>query len=208
MLSSYQACIGINGRLKISTIDAVTGIVTHVDEGPNMVLNTGLEDICHLMAGDTTVPSDLLAGQTLYQTVHALPHVPLYGQFGSSGIIPASNNASLFDNGTLDQNASSPGAGVSDIVRATAFYPLSKDTPPISNSITVQFTLSPNQGNGIGGTDTVYREAVLMSKIQDNPIKYSWFARRVFGDIIKNPTTIIKAEWTFIFIIDRNPIIP
>jgi hypothetical protein len=196
---NYTTTIGISGYLVIKSIDATSGKVLQIEEGPNLVLNSGLEDIAHLLAGDTVVPVDLVAGQTLHQTIHALPRVPLYGQFGSSSIPPASNDASPFDNGSLDNNASSPLAA-SDIVKATAYYPFLPSIPPISNKITVQFSLPPNKGNGIGGTSTVYREAVLMSKMVDNPIQYRWFARRVFGDIIKDPTTLITSEWTFTFI--------
>ncbi len=194
-----ESSIGISGSLKITTIDALTGETISVDSGKNLVLNSGLEDLCHLMAGDTTVPTDLIAGQTLNETVFALPHVPIYGQFGTSSIAPSSADSSNFDNGTLDINAASP-TTASPIIKATAYYPLSTTTPPISNSITVQFTLPPGEGNGPGGTDITYREAVLMCKIVDNPIQYSWFARRVFTDKIKNPTIIMTAEWNFTFV--------
>jgi hypothetical protein len=238
MPSFNELSIGVSGNLKLTVTDAVTGKVLRVDEGPNMILNTGIEDICHLLAGDTTVPTDLLAGQLLYQSSMAIPRIPLYGQFGVSSISPASTDASKFDNGTLDKNASSPDSSVaSEIIKSIAYFPITliqsqstsgnatpgtgpvpvststatNNTVPvavsnpsyINNQVTVQFTLEPNQGNGIGGTDTTYREVVLMSKIVDNPVQYRWFARRVFGDIIKNPTTIITAEWTFTFIIVR-----
>lgn len=240
-LTLNEAAIGVKGSVKLTVLDALTGKVIHVDEGPNMVLNTGIEDICHLIAGDTTVPVDLLPGQSLYHSLQALPRVPLYGQFGNSGTTPASTDASTFSNGTLDVNASSP-TSASDIVKASAYFPVvvapgqtttDISAPPptnstggvlpmagdsgvtvpavmisnptyINNSVTVQFALLPSQGNGPGGTDVTYREVVLMSKIVDNPIQYRWFARRVFGDIIKNPTTIIAAEWTFTFIIVRE----
>lgn len=200
-LDTSMVYIGVKGYLKVTLTD-LTGKVLQVEEGPNLVLNTGLEDICRLIAGDTQVPVDLVSGQSLHETVHALPRVPLYGQFGNSAQAPASDDASIFDNGTLDKNAASPQLA-SDILRSTAFYPLSSTTPPISNQVTVQFTLSPSQGNGPGGTDTIYREAVLMSKMVDNPIQYRWFARKTFGDIIKNPTSIMTAEWTFVFVVPQ-----
>lgn len=197
-----ESSIGVRGNLKLTLTDDKTGEVLQVDEGPNLVLNTGIEDLCHLMAGDTNVPADLVAGQRLHLTTRALPHVPIYGQFGTSGVTPASNDVSQYANGTLDLNTISP-TYASDIIKASAYYPLSTTVPPISNQITVQFTLSPNKGNGPGGTDITYREAVLMSKVADSPTQYRWFARRVFADIIKNSTSILTAEWCFTFIVSR-----
>ena len=197
-----EPAIGIRGNLKLTLTDAETGKVLHVDEGPNLVLNTGIEDLCHLMAGDTTVPVDVSAGQPLHLSTRTLPYVPIYGQFGASGTTPASNDKSQYSNGTLDLNTISP-TFASDIIKASAYFPLSTTVPPISNQITVQFTLPPNKGNGPGGTDITYREAVLMSKVADSPVQYRWFARRVFADIIKNPTSILTAEWTFTFVVSR-----
>jgi len=194
--------IGVKGNLKLTLTD-LSGKVLHVDEGPNLVLNTGIADICHLLAGDTQVPVDLVPGDYLYETNTALPHIPIYGQFGPSSTAPTSDDASVYPNGTLAANLATP-TFASNIVKATAYFPLSTTNPPVSNSITVQFTLSPTQGNGPGGTNMTYREAVLMCRIADSPIQYSWFARRVFGDITKSPTSILSAEWTFTFIVSRT----
>lgn len=203
-MSNYSDLnIGVKGNLKLTLTDALSGKVLHVDEGPNLVLNTGIEDICHLLAGDTQVPVDLASGQYLYETNHAMLHLPIYGQFGRSSKSPTSDDASIYPNGALDPNLASP-IQASNIIKSTASFPLSTTLPPVSNKITVQFTLTPTQGNGPGGTSITYREAVLMCKVADSPIQYSWFARRVFGDITKSPTSILTSEWTFTFVVSRS----
>lgn len=192
------AKIGISGKLKLTVSDATTGKILQVEEGDNLVLNTGLTSLCNLLSGNITVPSDITPGMILNETNYALPDVPLYGQFGMNtpainrGTTPGPDDKSDFTNGTLDSSATSPSAA-SDIVKATS-YSSSK------YGISFQFTLAPNQGNGLAGAGMTYKEAVLMSKISDDPLTYNWFARKTFSSITKNTTTIISGEWTFAFI--------
>lgn len=184
--------IGVEGRLKITLLDT-KGNILMVDEGPNLVVDSGLMDICHLVSGNIQVPLDLVAGSSLSSTLRALPHVPLYGQFGPNSTPPASGNNGIpgVVNGTLDKDISNP-LTASPLIKVSSFF-------PAQNSLTVQFALSPSEGNGPGGAYQVYREAVLMCKTNDSPETYSWFARRVFSDVTKDTSTIITAEWTFLF---------
>lgn len=190
---NFTQSIQVSGHLKLTVKDAITGEVIKVDEGNNLVLDTGLQSLSYLMAGDIAVPSDIEAGDFLNQSDKAIPHLPLYGQFGTSAAVPRSSNISPWYNGSLSNNAVSP-LDASDILKAKHFY-------SSGNSVTIQFLLPPNKGNGIGAPEgIIYREAVLMCKISDSPIKYNWFARRVFSDIIKTYGTLIEAEWTFTFV--------
>jgi len=183
--------IKVRGYLKVTSKDALTGKVLQVEEGPNLVLNTGLESLCHLMTGDIVVPTDVPVGSTLASTEKASPYLPLYGQFGTNAMVPRATDVPPRFNGTLDDNMVSP-YGASDIIRTNSFY-LDQE-----NSFTIQLLLPPSKGNGPGSI--TYREAVLMCKVTDSPLRYKWFARRVFGDIEKNGTTLIEAEWTFTFV--------
>jgi hypothetical protein len=196
----FLSQIGISGSLKLTIIDAFTKEIIRVDEGNNLVLNTGLQDLCYLLSGNIIVPSDLVSGAILNTTGKALPNVPFYGQFGTNGTTPSSTDPQVgyrYGNGTLDANASTP-LNASEIIRATNYY-------SETNKVTFQFFLQPTQGNGpTEGFDRIYREAVLMSKTLDDPLEFRWFARRTFGDTIKNNSTIISAEWTFTFVAVRT----
>jgi hypothetical protein len=185
-----EQILRVRGALKLTVKDASTGEILQVNEGDNLVLNTGLESLCHMLVGDITVPADVISNNKLNSSKKALTHVPLYGQFGVNSNAPSATDTSPFFNGTLDSNAVTP-YGASDIIKAKYFY-------PSQNSVTIQFLLPPNKGNGEGGPDGItYREAVLMCKVSDSPIQYKWFARRVFGGIVKTSGTLIEAEWTF-----------
>lgn len=191
---NFNLNLSAKGHLKLTVKDALTGEILQVDEGPNLVLNTGLESLCYLMTGNITVPSDVLPGALLNSTEKAIDNLPLYGQFGVNANTPRATDSSSYFNGSLDVNVVTP-YGASDILKANYFY-------PSQNSVTIQFLLPPNKGNGTGDDTTgiIYREAVLMCKVTDSPVRYKWFARRVFGDIIKNRTTLIEAEWTITFV--------
>lgn len=188
--------IKVSGRLKITSINAKTGEILYVDEGDNLVLDTGLEDLCYLLSGNIEIPTDLVGGTILNTTDVALPHIPLWGQFGSNGTTPSATDHSLYYNGTLDDLVTTP-TNASEIIRATTYS-------PTSTKVTFQFFLDAGQGNGTGPEGRLYREAVLMSRISDDPYIYRWFARRTFGDVIKNNSTLLSAEWTFTFVADRS----
>lgn len=184
--------IKVKGHLKVVSKDAVTGKILQIEEGPNLVLNTGLESLCKLMAGDIIVPSDVNPNDILNKTYKANPNLPLYGQFGTNAIAPRATNTPSRFNGTLDDNLVTP-REASDIIRVNSFY-------TDQTSLTIQLLLPPTKGNGIGEGFMIYREAVLMCKVSDAPIRYKWFARKVFGDIEKSASTLIEAEWTFSFL--------
>lgn len=190
---NFTQSIQVGGHLKLTVKDALTGEIIKVDEGSNLVLDTGLQSLSYLMAGDITVPSDVSEGSFLNSSEKAIPHLPIYGQFGTNATVPRGGDISPWFNGSLSNNAVSP-LDASDILRANHFY-------PSANSVTIQFLLPPNKGNGIGAPEgIIYREAVLMCKVSDSPIRYNWFARRVFSDITKTYGTLIEAEWTFTFV--------
>lgn len=184
--------IQIKGHLKLVSKDALTGEVLQLEEGPNLVLNTGLESLCKLMAGDIIVPTDVTPNDILNKTYKANPNLPLYGQFGTNAIVPRATDVPSRFNGTLDDNLVTP-QGASEILKVNSFY-------INQNSLTIQLLLPPTKGNGIGEGTMTYREAVLMCKVSDSPIRYKWFARKVFGDIEKSASTLIEAEWTFTFL--------
>lgn len=188
--------IKVSGLLKITSTDVKTGKILHVDEGDNLVLDTGLEDLAYLLAGNIVMPTDLVSGSVLNTTEAALPHIPLWGQFGSNGTTPSATDHSQYFNGTLDDLVTTP-TNASEIVRATTYSPL-------PTKVTFQFFLNAGQGNGPGVEGRLYREAVLMSRVSDEPYIYRWFARRTFGDVVKNNTTLLSAEWTFTFVADRS----
>lgn len=188
--------IKVNGRLKVTSTDVLTGKILYVDEEENLVLDTGLEDLCYLLSGNILIPTDLISGQLLNGTTAALDHLPLYGQFGVNGSTPSATDHSRYPNGSLDEVITTP-MFASPIVRVTSYS-------SGSTKITFQFFLSASQGNGSGTVGRLYREAVLMSRTSDNPYTYRWFARRTFGDVIKNYTTLLSAEWTFTFVADRS----
>lgn len=180
------------GYLTLTVKDAVTGQILQKEEGENLILNTGLESLCHLLVGDMAVPSDIDNGN-LNSSRKAMEHIPLYGQFGVNSAAPRATDTSPHFNGTLDSNTVTP-YGASNILRAKYFY-------PAQNAVTIQFLLPPDKGNGDGGINGIaYREAVLMCKISDSPVQYKWFARKAFGDIIKTKGILIEAEWTITFI--------
>lgn len=187
----FNQHIGINGKLRIKSIDINTGKIISINEGNNLVLNTGLEDLCYLLSGNILLPQDAASGRYLSDTAFAVNHLPIYGQFGTNGSVPVPNDVSSFPNGTLDPSVTSPTIA-SNILTASAYY-------PATNSVTIQFSLPPSLGNGVANTGTVYREAVLMSRVSDTPIIYKWFSRRVFPDMAKNSTTMLVAEWQFTF---------
>ena len=186
--------IGINGKLRLTLKDADTGKVLQVEEGDNLVLNTGIEDLCYLLSGNIIIPSDVPEGMAVSQTEGALPHVPAWAQFGVNprGTTPAATDKSDFTNGTLDDNVKTP-SSASEIVKVNPYFS--------SNSvITLQFSLPPSIGNGPRGTGMTYREAVLLTYLSVLPPKYRFFARKTFADINKTPMTVLEAEWSFQFI--------
>jgi len=182
--------IKVAGKLKLTMKD-LNGNILSVDEDSNLILNSGLTSLCNLLVGNISLPSDISAGTKLYQSYKAMPYLPLYIQFGTRATPPQRTDIPPYDNGTLDPNTISP-AYASEIIKTT-FYSSS------SNSITLKVSLPGNLGNGSSGQGLTFREAVLMSKEGDTPIKFSWFARRVFGDKIKTPLNTLEAEWTFTF---------
>lgn len=199
----FEQVIKVRGHLKITSTCAITGRIISVNEGENLVLNTGLTDLCNLLAGNIIVPLGVVSGDVLNSATSPLLHVPQYGQFGFRATAPIPTEVSPLgdpdttgSNGTLDINVVTP-SQASEIVRATTSY-------KALNSVTFQLTIPPNKGNASNGDDRIYREAVLMSLTSVTPQKYRWFARRAFSDTIKNSTTILSAEWTFSFAAKEN----
>lgn len=182
--------IKVSGKLKLTMKD-LNGNVLSVDEGSNLILTTGLTSLCNLLVGNILVPSDVTPGKKLYQTSKAISYAPFYIQFGTRATPPLASDISPYDNGTLDANTISP-TNASEIIKSTYFL-------PSSNSVTLKASLPETLGNGSAGQGLTYREAVLMSKEGDNPIKFAWFSRRVFSDKIKTPLNTLEAEWTFTF---------
>lgn len=184
--------ISIQGSLRIVSKCAKTGKILQIEEGKNLVLDTGLEDFCKAIVGDITLPS-VTAGTKLGAiTGNPLAHIVQYAQFGTDPTPSTSTSVSKNDNGTLDPNVVTPGSA-SDIIPVSYYF-------PYPNVIVFQLNLSPGIGNGINYPNGItYTEAVLMSLTNTTPMTYRWFARRVFGGIVKTNTSLIEAEWTLTF---------
>jgi len=181
----------IKGNVKLTSTDANTGEILQVDEGENLVLNTGLVSLCHLLGGDIRVPEGSSPGSLLSASTYPILYLPQYGQFGMSAATPRADDLPRFANGTLASAVVNP-IDASDIIKADVSY-------PSTNSVKFQFLLKPNQGNSQAGGNNTYSEVVLMALINRAPVTYQWFARRVFSQMIKRPSTILSAEWTFTF---------
>ncbi len=178
------------GNLTITRKD-LNGNILDVDNGSNLILNSGLGALTKLVSGQIAIPTNPTAGFNLNVYTTPVPYLPYYVQFGTSSIAPSPTDVSVHQNGTLDANTVSP-VGASPILRCTTYN-------TATNSIVFQAVLPPNQGNGPSGSGITYREAVLMSYDVASPPKYSWFARRVFSDKFKDSSVIIEVEWTLTF---------
>lgn len=183
--------ITISGNLKLTIKDSKTHEIIRVDFGKNLILNSGLTSVCKLLAGDTFVPPASSSGYYL-NTVVGVPHLPRWVQFGTNGQETTPSDAPTLENGTLDPNTITP-TGASDILEVSHFY-------PEFNTLTFQFLLPSNKGNGTGLSGSMtYKEVVLMCKDSNNPPHFTWFARRTFPDIVKTPNNYIEGEWTINF---------